>query len=478
MPKRSQLRLTKTLVEGLASRPTDYFAWDLEVPGFGVRVHTTGKRTFVLKYQLGGRFENGGRSRRLTLGDYPTLTVDEARRRAVKARGEALNGGDPQAAKLAKREELRAANQAPTVADLVEAYVKDCRALVKNGSLKAVTVDEYERVLLQSVLPIVGKVKARELTRADVRAMHEQLSDRPAAARRAVRVLAQSFNFAIDEQWHEVTASPCVNVLKAKGARRAPSSKVSLEIPQYAALGAALRTAREVGLAPDPALASRQKKYNEKTRAHLERKRGPYALTKPRELTPADPVQVLALHFAALTGWRRSEVFGLRWCELRLTDRTAVLGDSKTGRSVRPLGRVVMAILTEAAAHTRTHKVEQLQDTARVFGFGSSDAQAIRPEPRRLWRAVRHASKLSLRLHDLRHSWVTMGRRVGISDEIIGVAVGHASEGMTARYGDVAPAHVRRAIDDIASAIDLALRGEVATVKKLTAPKASRRQAS
>jgi integrase len=186
----------------------------------------------------------------------------------------------------------------------------------------------------------------------------------------------------------------------------------------------------------------------------------------------------MALQFAALTGWRRSEVFGLRWCELRLTDRTAVLEDSKTGRSVRPLGRVVIPILEAVAAHTRAKGIDQLQDTTRVFGFGADDAEAVRPEPRRLWRAVRHASKLALRLHDLRHSFVTMGRRVGVADEIIGVAVGHARAGMTAQYGDVAPAHVRRAIDDIAAAIDYALKGDLPAVAKLTNAKAARRKAS
>lgn len=464
MPTRSTKRLTKTVVESLLARDTDYFAWDAEVPGFGVRVHTTGRRTFVLKYQLGGRHENGGRARRVTLGDYPTLTVDEARRRATIARAEALNGGDPQAAKLAKREAIRTANQAPTVEALVEAYVKDRRDAVAANQLRAITVDEYERLLTKSVVPVLGAKKAREVTRSDVQHLWRTLHAKPAAARRAVRVLAQAFTFAIDTEWGGITASPCARVLKRLEPRRPPSRKTSLEVPEYAALGAALSTALSTGLPADPRLAQKKRGISRKRRAaQTGRKRAPYKRVATPTLQPADPVQVAALRFAALSGWRRAEIFGLRWSELKLSDRTAVLPESKTGRSVRALGAAAVALLKSMESVTKS------AESALVFSL--SEKGAKRPEPRHLWRAVRHASGLELRLHDLRHSWVTMARRLGYHDGIIAAAVGHTGTDMTSRYGDIAHETVRAAVDDISQAIAAAMVGQTAEVLALMSPK-------
>jgi integrase len=46
-----------------------------------------------------------------------------------------------------------------------------------------------------------------------------------------------------------------------------------------------------------------------------------------------------------LTGWRRSEVLGLRWSEIGLPRRTARLADTKTGTSIRPLSEAASAVI-------------------------------------------------------------------------------------------------------------------------------------
>ena len=59
------------------------------------------------------------------------------------------------------------------------------------------------------------------------------------------------------------------------------------------------------------------------------------------------PAAVAAGRFLALTGWRRGEALGLRWDEVDLPRRTAILGDTKTGRSMRPLSRAACDVLKE-----------------------------------------------------------------------------------------------------------------------------------
>ena len=74
-------RLTKDAIDDLPKRSTDYVAWCGDLPGFGCRVRPTGAKSFIAQYRLGGR---NTPVRKVTLGAYGKLTVDEARKAARK----------------------------------------------------------------------------------------------------------------------------------------------------------------------------------------------------------------------------------------------------------------------------------------------------------------------------------------------------------------------------------------------------------
>ena len=83
-------KLTKRVVEGIAPDPSRIVnAWDSELRGFGVRVFSSGRRGYVLKYR------SGSQQRWLRLGDHGDITTEEARRRAQKRLGEVADGRDP-----------------------------------------------------------------------------------------------------------------------------------------------------------------------------------------------------------------------------------------------------------------------------------------------------------------------------------------------------------------------------------------------
>ena len=72
-------KITKRTVDTTQSRDRDYVIWDDELPGFGLRVFASGKRSYVIQYRARGR------SRRYTIGLHGVWTPETARREA-KAR--------------------------------------------------------------------------------------------------------------------------------------------------------------------------------------------------------------------------------------------------------------------------------------------------------------------------------------------------------------------------------------------------------
>jgi hypothetical protein len=82
------------------------------VSGFGLRVHPSGKRSYIIQYR------SRGRSRRYTIGLHGVWTLETARRKAKALLGQVAHGGDP----AEEREEDR---KSLTVKQLCEQYISD-----------------------------------------------------------------------------------------------------------------------------------------------------------------------------------------------------------------------------------------------------------------------------------------------------------------------------------------------------------------
>jgi hypothetical protein len=59
------------------------------VPGLGVRITPNDRKTFVLSYRVSGT------KKLMALGDYGTLTLDQARQRAIREKAKVIDGQDP-----------------------------------------------------------------------------------------------------------------------------------------------------------------------------------------------------------------------------------------------------------------------------------------------------------------------------------------------------------------------------------------------
>jgi hypothetical protein len=75
-------KLTKSLIDALATPAKDVVYWDQGCPGFGVKVTPKGRKVFVVLYRTAGA---GSQLRKFTIGPYGRVTLHQARVAAQKS---------------------------------------------------------------------------------------------------------------------------------------------------------------------------------------------------------------------------------------------------------------------------------------------------------------------------------------------------------------------------------------------------------
>lgn len=86
----TKMKFTKSLIDSLKITGKDYFLWDSEVPGFGIKISAAGRKTFVLQYRDSSR-----NTKRLSLGVYPALHPQTAKEKALTTWADIHKGIDP-----------------------------------------------------------------------------------------------------------------------------------------------------------------------------------------------------------------------------------------------------------------------------------------------------------------------------------------------------------------------------------------------
>ena len=409
--------------------------WDGDVSGFGARRQIDAV-SYVLIYRTAE-----GRQRWHTIGRHGSpWTPDTARKEAKQLLGSVAGGLDPAALKRAKR-------SASSVAELCDLYLADAEAgrilTRRKVSKKASTILTDKGRIERHIKPLLGTMKVPTVTRTDVEAfMHDVAQGKTAGrtktkkarglanvrggkgtASRTVGLLGSIFTYAV--RHHMRTDNPVRGVERFADGQR----KRRLTDDEYADLGAALRKA-------------------EKDRAIW-----PHAIALTR--------------FLLLTGWRRGEGIGLRGAEVDLARRTATLGNSKTGRSMRPLSNAATELLRSAKNGMR--KSDGLMFPASR-GFGLMTGYP------KFWGRIANLAELSddVTPHVFRHSFASLAADLGYSEPTIAALIGHAGRSMTSRYLHSADAVLLAAADAVARRT-LELMGDSKSAVVLKLNRASRK---
>jgi hypothetical protein len=167
----AKAKITKDSVDAMAQGDV---IWDSQMRGFGVRYRAR-DRVYLFKTRIHGV------QRILTIGRHGkgAYTADSARREAQRLLGLVQDGKDPAAERDAEK-------RAPTLAAFAERFSEE----YSSKHHKPRTRVEVAGLIKRYILPALGKMKLRDIGRAEVAKMHAQLHDTPIAANRALAVLS------------------------------------------------------------------------------------------------------------------------------------------------------------------------------------------------------------------------------------------------------------------------------------------------
>lgn len=414
----TQDRLTKTLVDKLQPRDKEYFVWCGKLAGFGVRIWPTGRKVFVVQYRAGGR---DAPTRRKSMGVYGTVTTEEARKAAETYLASAHLGNDLIAKERQARTEM-------TVNQLCDDYILNGMTHKKPSTIKT----DLGRIN-GHIRPLIGKKKISSLTLRDVeRLLRDVASGKTArdirtekgrsiitggkgTATRTVRLLGGIFTYALSHGL--VEANPCAGV----GVYKDGSMERFLGQAELDSLAKTLEEAETVGL-PWTLRTTAKTKHRPKTE-------------NMREIM--SPHVTGAIRLLLLTGCRLREILHLRWNEVDLERGLLNLPDSKTGRKTVYLSNAAIDVLDRLPR-------------AGTYVVAGDNPSKPRADLKRPWKRIsEHAGIADVRIHDLRHTFASIGAAQGLSLQVIGKLLGHKSPETTARYAHLTEDPLKRALNQM-----------------------------
>ena len=158
------MTLTARTVDTLQPRDSPYIAWDDRLTGFGVRVHPSGLRSYLVNYRAGDRGRKAP-NRRIVIGRHGLVTADQARRRAREILGRVALGEDP----LADRARTRSI---PTLRKAFADWIS------VGPRRRESTVASYHRTVHKDLGDWLDR-SLDEIDRSDVEQRFQELTERP-----------------------------------------------------------------------------------------------------------------------------------------------------------------------------------------------------------------------------------------------------------------------------------------------------------
>lgn len=409
---------------------------DTKIQGLQLRVSSTGVKTFSVFRRI-----KGGQPERVTLGRFPAMTVEQARRQASVLNAEIEAGANPAAVRRAIREE-------PTFADMLDEMLEKKKKRDGSPIAERTKKDYLDTARLH--MTTIRNSRLSHISRSEVMAIHSKTSKKSARqADKAIAIISSVFNYASDQE-HYNGENPASRIQK-----NALVSRDRFTLPAEMS----------------------------------------YLLEAISESSQADFFML-----ALLTGARRSNVLAMAWRDLRLSEGIWRLGTTKNGspQNVTLSTEAVSILRARKRATGQSHFVfpgtgksghlvepkkawasvklrattrrildhlspmtpeEMLKAQERILEAPTAAYQQYRAQADDLGIDPPLYDMTDLRIHDLRRTLGSWQAKTGASLPIIGRSLNHRSQQATAIYARLDLDPVRASIQTATAAmLDAATR--------------------
>ncbi len=425
----SKSRLTKRVVDLADLTRGRHHIWDSELRGFGLQVEPTGTKTYIVRYRPKG-LGRAGAKRFCKIGRHGDLTPEQARDLAKAILGRVAAGDDSAAERRERRLQEIAVSEELTVEQVGSLFLSNHIEPLR----KAHTRTSYENVVRRHIVPRIGALPIKDVRHVDVHELHLCMKETPSAANRAIAVLSSMFSFAARRGLVAEGHNPARGIEKY----RERSRERYLSRDELRCLGDALAEAETIGLPWTVDLGNPNSKHLAKN------------WQSRREA--ADLFAVAAIRLLLFTGARLREILHLEWSHVDIQRGLLFLPDSKTGKKTIVLNSAALEVLAQLR-QTVAATLGTSQYVIRSEAIDRPRADLNRP-----WRAVRHRAGLDdMRLHDLRHTFASIGAGASLGLPMVGKLLGHSQPQTTARYAHLDADPLRRAANVIGDQLTAAL---------------------
>lgn len=263
-------------------RGREFFWWDTELPGFGLRVFAGGSRSWFVQ------FRQRGKQMRITLGRPPEVRAEEARTLARAQLAKVMLDGLPVSQK-ARRDNPGATLFRDFALRFWADYSRHWKPSTRKGNRARIFKD---------LTDIFGHLRVDAIRKADVLRWRDSWADRSGAFNRTIPIMSVMMGYAEQLGMRPRGSNPC------RGTPRYKRKLVDrfLSAREFNRLAGSLRNFEE-----------------------------------------SNPIAVQAIRLLIYTGARHGEVVGLRWEWVQ--PPRLMLPDSKTGVKIVYLNRQAQAVL-------------------------------------------------------------------------------------------------------------------------------------
>ena len=364
------------------SREAEYA--DSECVGLHLRVSKNGRRFFQHRYR------HLGRKRCLSIGEFPHVSLQDARQRVGEHKALLARDVDPADERAQKRDDLT-----------LESFAREF--YLPHATMHKKTWQEDVYKLERRVLPALGHLRLSTVTARDVNAFHARVKESTSAttANHYLVLIRRMLSLAV--KWGLLEKNPAAGMDRFKEPPHRERYLTKEELPRF------LKALEE----------------------------------------QEDRLSVAAIKLLLFTGCRKGEVLSLTWGQVRLEEGRLYLPVTKNGRSRSVVLNAKAREVLESLGSQRKEGTPFVFPSRH--GAAKGYIHDLRKPFDRVCEA---AGIEGMRVHDLRHSFASIAVTTGASLYDVQKLLGHSDIAMTQRYAHLGDESLQKATDGVSRAID------------------------